>query len=58
VFTTTHWTAVLAALRHILSDHRDRDPDEDVPIKRRQSELCQQHLEVAAATELNCVIHR
>lgn len=36
----------------------DRDPDEDTPIKQRQAELFQQHLEVAAEAGLNCVIHQ
>jgi TatD DNase family protein len=31
---------------------------EDEPIKRKQAAIFQQHLEVAAATGLNCVIHQ
>jgi TatD DNase family protein len=36
----------------------DHDPEEDVPIKQRQAALFLQHLEVAAETGLNCVIHQ
>jgi TatD DNase family protein len=32
--------------------------DDDVRVKRRQAELFRQHLEVAAETGLNCVIHQ
>jgi len=34
------------------------NPADDEPIKRRQAELFQQHLEVAAETALNLVIHQ
>ena len=33
-------------------------PAEDEPIKRKQAEILQQHLEVAAELGLNCVIHQ
>ncbi|HEU5070173.1 MAG TPA: TatD family hydrolase [Verrucomicrobiae bacterium] len=33
-------------------------PAEDEPIKRRQADVFRQHLEVAAETGLNCVIHQ
>jgi TatD DNase family protein len=35
-----------------------REPVEDEPIKQRQATLFRQHLEVAAALRLNCVIHQ
>jgi TatD DNase family protein len=33
-------------------------PEADAPVKQKQAELFQQHLELAAELELNCVIHQ
>jgi TatD DNase family protein len=41
-----------------LPSTKDGTVAEDEPIKRKQADLFQQHLEVAAETGLNCVIHQ
>lgn len=43
---------------HRLPGRDTRNAADDEPVKRRQAELFEQHLEVAAATGLNVVIHQ